>query len=64
MTGGCLLSSVIRPISSIVGEGGDEGYYSSSEEEGEMTEEMAAKGLGEAGSVNNLPLHLEKLHPR
>ena len=32
--------------------GGDEGYFSSSEEEGEVTEKMAAKGLGEAGSVS------------
>ena len=38
-----------------VGEGDldeeDDGYYSSSDEEGEVTEEMAARGVGEAGCV-------------
>ena len=29
----------------------EEGYYSSADEEGEITEDMAARGVGQAGAV-------------
>ena len=50
-----------------VGEGDldeeDDGYYSSSDEEGVVTEDMAARGVGEAGFFSSIRQDLEQLGP-
>ena len=45
-------------------EGDEEGYYSSSEEEGEITGEMAARGVGEAGDIRVANSLWSRLVPR
>ena len=61
----------LRDLSSTLGrvvEGGDldeedDGYYSSSDEEGEVTDAMAARGVGEAGRVVVSPSIWNKVVP-